>query len=158
MINWPEWINTQSHIGSQYPYYSVDELQPSFSLNFEEIIKRIPKQERELDIQAVIEILMRRYIIGHKTLIKSVNRAPWLAEYDDKSNGWSYFEIPPHGNKLVDPKEAAITLKDLLYEEVLTFIGSARRVGILLSGGMDSRILAGILRETQFKKDFNGDV
>src|SRR5699024_7565759 len=86
------------------------------------------------------------------------NRAPWLAEYDDKSNAWSYFEIPPHGNKLVDPKEAAITLKDLLYEEVLTFIGSARRVGILLSGGMDSRILAGILRETQFKKDFNGDV
>ena len=157
-MNWPSWINTQDHIGSQYPYYSTYKEQPSFNLNFNEIMKTIPKGDIELDLQSVIEILMRSYIIGDKTLIKPIKRTPWLAEYNAGLNEWNYFDVPPHGNKMLDSKEAAITLKKIVYEETLNFIGNYKRVGILLSGGMDSRILAGVLRETQINKDFNGEV
>ncbi|MYL56093.1 hypothetical protein GLW20_01050 [Virgibacillus halodenitrificans] len=156
--SWPNWINTQDHIGSQYPYYSNHQESPNFSLNFNQIIDTIPKADRELDLQSLIEILMRSYIIGDKTLVKSIKRSPWMAQYNEGINDWHYHDIPPHGKKVIDPQEAAIVLKKIVYEEILSFIGNSKRVGILLSGGMDSRILAGVLRETQINKDFNGEV
>ncbi|GGJ95059.1 hypothetical protein GCM10007063_16990 [Lentibacillus kapialis] len=156
MMNWPSWLTTQAHIGSQYPYYSIEENLPSFSLNFNDVYLSV--SNTDLDVQAVIEILMRSYIIGDKSLIKSVKRTPWMAEYDEEKNNWQYYDIPPHDNKKMDPKEAAIKLKEILYEEVLKYVGETQKVGILLSGGMDSRILAGVLREAQLNRDFNGQV
>ncbi|MYL40669.1 asparagine synthase-related protein [Virgibacillus salexigens] len=158
MSNWPIWLTTQEYIGSQYPYYSMDNEEPFFSLNFNEVLKNSPIRKPELELQSVIEILMRSYVIGDKTLIKSIKRAPWLAKYNELLAEWEYFEVPPHDKKIIDPKEAAIKLKEIVYEEILDYIGDAKRVGILLSGGMDSRILAGVLRETQINKDFNGDI
>lgn len=156
-MNWPSWITTQDYIGSQYPFYSMEEERPYFSLNFNEVLKGT-NVKHELDVQSVIEVLMRSYIIGDKTLVKSIKRTPWLAEYNELLNEWKYLDVPPHGKKIIDPKEAAITLKEIVYEETLNFIGTTKKVGILLSGGMDSRILAGVLKETQINKDFNGEV
>lgn len=158
MSSWPKWITTQDHIGSQYPYYSTKNEVPNFNLNFKEIITQNKNSSLELDLQSVIEILMRSYIIGDKTLIKSIKRAPWLGEYSEHSNSWLYFDLPKHDNKKMDLKKAAIKLKEIVYEETLNFIGSARNVGILLSGGMDSRILAGVLKEIQINKDFKGNI
>ncbi|UOQ95065.1 asparagine synthase-related protein [Halobacillus shinanisalinarum] len=158
MSNWPSWINTEDHIGSQYPFYSTNNRNPNFSLNFNEILLDNTMDDYELDLQSIIDILMRGYIIGDKTLVKSIKRAPWLSRYNEKLNKWDYFDLPPHDKKLIDPKIAAVTLKELLYEEILNYIADAKRVGILLSGGMDSRILAGLLKETQINKEFSGDV
>lgn len=158
MTNWPEWITTQDHIGSQYPFYSTFKEQPYFSLNFEEVYKDTNIQEPVLEVQSVIELLMRGYILGDKTLIKGIERAPWLAEYNENSNDWNYFDLPPHGEKKMDIKDAALKLKNIIYKETLDFIGNSKKVGILLSGGMDSRILAGILKEIQKNNDFTGEV
>jgi len=158
MANWPNWITTQDHIGSQYPFYTNHNKKPLFDLNFTNIITEAKISAPTLEVQSVIEILMRSYIIGDKTLIKGIKRTPWLADFNYESNDWNYFDIPPHSNKVLSPQEAAKVFIELLYEEILSFIGSNKKVGILLSGGMDSRILAGILRKTQINKDFNGEV
>src|SRR5699024_9108378 len=155
---WPKWINTQGHIGSQYPYYFFKNNNMLFNLNFLEIYKEMNIDKPILNVQSVAEILMRSYIIGDKTLIKGLKRTPWLGTFDTSSQSWQYKKLPPHDNKKMDKIEAAKKLKSLIYEELLNYIGSSKKIGILLSGGVDSRILAGILREIELNKDFTGNI
>src|SRR5690606_28794497 len=57
--------------------------------------------------------------------------------------------LPPHGDSNPDPEVFTQQLKAALVEETLSYVDSAKTVGILLSGGMDSRVVAGIVREIQ---------
>lgn len=155
---WPKWINTQGHIGSQYPYYFLKNNNMLFNLEFDEIFKELDIDKPKLDVQSVAEILMRSFIIGDKTLVKGIRRSPWMAEYNFKSTSWDHYEIPPHNNLIMDEVEAAKKFKSLIYEETLNYIGTSKKVGILLSGGLDSRILAGVLREIELNNDFNGKI
>lgn len=49
-------------------------------------------------------------------------------------------------------------LKNALRREALGYLSGKKHAGILLSGGMDSRIVAGIVRELQLAGEFTGDV
>jgi asparagine synthase (glutamine-hydrolysing) len=54
-----------------------------------------------------------------------------------------------HGSRKASSKEVAEGLYPLLKSEVAEYVASCEHVGILLSGGMDSRIVAGVLKEVQ---------
>jgi predicted subunit of tRNA(5-methylaminomethyl-2-thiouridylate) methyltransferase len=111
----------------------------------------------EVDPVAVLSILMKNYSIGTRTLIAGVERTPWMSR-PDGSGGWIGADLPEHQNIKVGPEDAAKKLHQHLRDEALAFIEGKKTIGILLSGGMDSRIVAGVVRQLQEQGDFLGDV
>ena len=143
---WPTWLNNTDHIGSHYPYYTL----PSpnqVSLEISDIIEDIPPSERQLDLTGVVEILFGRRLLGNRTLVKGVRRTPWMASCFE--NGFRYHDIPTHHSHRRPVGNVVSELENALYEEVCEYIHDGDAVAILLSGGLDSRILAGILRQVQ---------
>lgn len=100
---------------------------------------------------------MKNYPIGDNTMVVGVKRSPWLAK-PDAFGGWIFADLPQHGNSLVNVEKVAENLYRLLYKELLNATMFKKTVGVLLSGGMDSRITAGILKRMQENGDFNGRV
>ncbi|GAB7020488.1 asparagine synthase-related protein [Halostagnicola bangensis] len=145
---WPDWLNTTTHIGSHYPYYRNPN--PNYvSLDIGDIIENIPKSERELDVSGVIEILFYRRLFADRTLVQGVRRSPWLAKPSE--SGWSFHDIPNHNTRIRPDNDIVDELKTKLYDEAKRYISNAKSVGILLSGGLDSRVVSGILRQLQIE-------
>ncbi len=59
--------------------------------------------------------------------------------------GWNFHNIPTHRELQMDEIDIAARLFELLCEEIKSFTEGKIHIGLLLSGGMDSRIVAGIL-------------
>lgn len=155
---WPEWLNkTKGHLGAQYPFYRAQEHERFFSLRMKDVVDRIPAEERIVDPVGVIEMLMRGYMLANRTLLEGVQRAPWLG-IPAQDGGWKYEPLQPHGTRIASPDAIMLEFRAALRQEILHYVEGKKCVGILLSGGLDSRILAGLLRELQLEKDFTGDV
>ncbi|MEA2018416.1 MAG: asparagine synthase-related protein [Campylobacterota bacterium] len=114
-------------------------------------------KEKIVDPISVIGILMKNYPMGTRTLISQVQKTPWMARPNGEG-GWEYANLPKHGELKLSAKDIAITLKEKLEEEALEFLQNKKTIGILLSGGMDSRIIAGIVRQLQVNGDYTGEV
>jgi asparagine synthase (glutamine-hydrolysing) len=99
----------------------------------------------ELDLTSVFSVLANNYIVGDNTIIKGIKRTPWLSEYNQTSI--TNLSIPSHGSLIMDHEEIAERFILLLKDELLHAIEKKKKIGILLSGGMDSRIVAGALYE-----------
>lgn len=96
------------------------------------------------DPAAILSVLSFNYPCGDRTLIKEVKRQPWLCEIDDDGEV-CLSDIPPHGRLWKEPKEIATTLEGLLCREAARVCQDFKEIYILLSGGLDSRIVAGVL-------------
>jgi len=150
--SWPSWLNTSNHIGSHYPYYNP-EVPNEFSLRISDAIKNIPPDERELDKATILGILSRRFPLGDRSLITKLRRAPWMAK--PTSNGWKFHNPPPHGTRKTSVNQVTTELLTKLKEEARSYTESSKNIGILLSGGLDSRIVAGIVRVLELNGDLN---
>jgi hypothetical protein len=130
---------------SFYPFF-VKDAQQRYQLfrNFEDVIQAYPK-ERILDVTSIIELLSKNYLLGDRTIVKGIMRSPWMGKLNSSADAWEYASVPDHNENLADVEEIAVTLFGLLCEELLEFLTEKRNIGILLSGGMDSRIVAGVL-------------
>jgi len=143
---WPNWLDTTDHIGSHYPYYSLSD--PNrVSLRIDEILQEIPEQDRQLDLAGVIEILFGRRLLGDRTLVRGVRRTPWMTT--QSRDGFRYHNIPSHSFRTRPIGDVVSDLEQALFEEVSDYVDSNENIAILLSGGLDSRVLAGILRRVQ---------
>lgn len=133
----------EKHIGLQYPFIDLETMKSSFSIN--DILNE--KDDIKLNHQSIISVLSNGYIYGNDTLIENIIRKPWL-------NG--EFQYPREQIKPSNSEESAKYLELLLIEEIESYIEDYQKIGILLSGGLDSRILAGLLRKIQIgTKDFD---
>lgn len=151
-----EWLKTYNHLGSFYPYYCLgqnNELYTSIS----SAIENIPLDERLIDPVAVAEFVTKSYVLADRTLVQNISRTPWLARPNGQGD-WEYAELPKHGLRRMAADEIARELKSRLLNEAIGYLQGKSQVGILLSGGMDSRMLAGIIRELQLKGDWGGQV
>lgn len=110
-----------------------------------------------IDVVAVRSILMKNYIIGDRTLISELSRTPWMGRLDGGGQ-WEFGSLPEHGDRRCSVFEVADSLRGRLKEEARQYLSQKRTVGLLLSGGMDSRIVAGIIRELQDAGEHEGDV
>lgn len=96
------------------------------------------------DSAAILSMISFGYICGDRTLVKEIKRQPWLSEIGH--DGEPILKpIPGHHRFWKSTKEAAQTLEELLCEEALIACQNRKEIYILLSGGLDSRIVAGIL-------------
>ncbi|WP_228027519.1 asparagine synthase-related protein [Bacillus fonticola] len=145
------------HLGTDYPYYLEENSRLIISKNIENIINEIPQTQRTIDSAGIIEIISNSFLLSNRTLVNGVKRAPWMGKISD-SGIWEYSEIPNHSNSNLDIEQAAKVLKLHLKNEMLKYIDKRNTIGILLSGGLDSRIVAGVLRELQLSNEFKGDV
>ncbi|HHY46031.1 MAG TPA: hypothetical protein GX506_01860 [Firmicutes bacterium] len=157
VLSWPQWLTTYDHLGSHYPYYSTNGMEHGFSLAIAPILTSIPIENRKVDPIGVVEMLAKSYLLGNRTLIQGLHRSPWMGRPDGQG-GWIFSDIPPHGHVRMPADQAAMQLKEALRAELLMYLAGRKHIGILLSGGLDSRVVAGILRELQLSGEFLGDV
>jgi len=145
--NW--WLRVSGNLGGVYPFYDLDE-PDHFSLDIAHIINRrkVRGDPVELDPAAVVCKTGMRYLLGDRTLIRNVRRAPWMARLHDNGT-WEPVELPNHGMARPEPVEFVPRLIEALLKEADSYVGHLETVGILLSGGMDSRVTAGVLRQLQ---------
>lgn len=149
-----DWFDTHAHIGSQYPYYQCQ--QPgTFSTGIDGTIQKVATAERKIDPLGALGFLCKGYLPGNTTMVQGIRRTPWLGA-PDGSGGWLYANVPRHNTSVRPPEEVASELKAALLREMLGYVAGRSRVGVLLSGGLDSRIVAGTLRQLQETGDYSG--
>ena len=103
-----------------------------------------------IDPTSVMELLNCSHTFGDRTMVADVSMSPWMSKPNNDITDWSYVSsLPQHGNLLLSEHDAATGLFSRLLDEVETYIGNKKRVGLLLSGGMDSRILATVIKHLQ---------
>ena len=155
-ITTDNWFSTAHHLAQHCPYTSNGAAGP-FYLSIGEAIANKSSKMLKIDPVSVLEVLANGYPFADRTLIDGVQRSPWRA-CPNGSGEWTYAPPPAHGNDKVPFDIAAKELRSRLITEILGYLNGHRHVGILLSGGMDSRIAAGILRTVQQSGDFTGQV
>ncbi len=137
-------FNYYNHLGFFNPYYFYKEGEIHLASTFSETVTKYNKPLK-MDLTAVIELLNKNYIFGDRTLIKGIKTSPWMAKLNDNNKGWDYACVPDHKENVLEEKEIAETFFGLIQEEIIKYVENKDSIGILLSGGMDSRIVAGTL-------------
>lgn len=143
------WAEVAGHLGGVYPFQ--DRAKPEVcSLDIGTIIEaRRARGERvALDPVALAGKATLPYLLGNRTLLEGVQRAPWMA-YPNSDGSWRAAPLPGHGQERPDPDRFVEELKRALLDEARAYLKGAATVGILLSGGMDSRVVAGVVRALQ---------
>lgn len=151
-----DWFADWGHLGAR-SYFCHQRSSSACYRGFAEATSRVPPESRFLDPAAVLSVLMKNYIIGDRTVVAEVRRTPWMAK-PDGSGGWAIARPPSHGSEIASARDVAGKLGALLSQEARKFLDGKSTLGLLLSGGMDSRIVAGIVRLAQQRKEYNGDV
>lgn len=101
-------------------------------------------QQFNVDASAVLSILAFNFPCGDRTLFEEIKRQPWLSSISE--DGQTHLEsIPPHGFIWDSPEGIAGQLNTLLLDEAEKACCGKEEIYILLSGGLDSRVVAGIL-------------
>lgn len=133
-----------TNLGFNDPYYTISNGIIEIKKTFHEIIEKIT-QDPIIDPVATLEFLNKGYILGDRTLVQGVYKTPWQAKPNEELNNWDFAAVPRHGNLDLPEEEIARILFEKICNEIKLYIGNKNKVGILLSGGMDSRMVAGAL-------------
>jgi hypothetical protein len=152
-----EYKKFSSHLGNYYPYYFEDTKETNLYLNFDSALKG--KSSQKIDIAGVVEAINYSYLLGDRTLIKGLKKLSWMTSYDNFKKPYNLIEkLPDHLQRNSTSDEISKELKIALKNELISYITGKKNVAILLSGGLDSRILAGLLKELELNGDFNGSI
>ena len=104
--------------------------------------------ELSWDISAILSYLSFNYVLGDRTLLNEVTRRPWLSKIG--SNGIPQLEaIPKHGRRWQSCKEISTFLVERLCDEAVRACSGHSEIYILLSGGLDSRIVSGVVAKAR---------
>lgn len=132
-----------NYLGFNNPYYT--EIGGSFFITekFSDVLAKI--NDRVIDPTSIVELLNKSYIFADRTMVKEVLRTPWHAKPNNDLTEWDYCLPPTHAKKVLEEEEVATTLFKKICLEIKHYVGNNKRIGVLLSGGMDSRMVAGAL-------------
>ncbi len=118
----------------------------------------IPEVSRAIDEQALSELLTFGHLQDERTLLRDVTLLPpasiltWQEGKVSIERYWRYtFRADP---RLEETEKAASEFADRVLLAVDRRIRNRKRIGLLLSGGLDSRTLAGMIRELRPKDPF----
>lgn len=142
-------------LGDVYPYWWRDERGRVHSAEFfADAMAEWGQAPRTLDPVALLSILSLEYVALDRTLVQGLSRLGWLSDLDGE--GAQRFEIAPvHGQRTASPAQIAGELRVLLEQEVLAYCQGKSKVYLLLSGGMDSRVMAGVVAALQRRGALN---
>lgn len=109
------------------------------------------------DPGAVQSILSYGYACGDRTLVQQVTRMPWLSSLGPDGEP-RLLDIPPHGRKAFAPRRIAEQLGRLLEDEIVLAAQGRKKIMLLLSGGLDSRIVAGVTARAARKGRISAEI
>jgi hypothetical protein len=132
-----------NHLGYNNPYYINNNGKFEIQKSFPEIIKS-QLQSLVVDPVAVTEMINKGFFLADRTILQGIKKTPWQAKPNEELNQWIFAEAPKHGY-LKHTENIAEVFFQKICSEIELYIGNKTRVGILLSGGMDSRMVAGAL-------------
>jgi|LSQX01.2.fsa_nt_gb asparagine synthase (glutamine-hydrolysing) len=152
-----DWFAAYSHLGSHYPYFLKGNNPYQFYTQISSALKNVPPEKRQIDPVGIIEFINSSYLYGNRTLVSGLLKTPWMG-CPDNNGSMMYAQVPEHGCVRLPIEQIVHEFKEALRQEALQYLKGRKTIGILLSGGLDSRIVAGIIRELQLSGDFSGDV
>ena len=107
-----------------------------------------PSVSKEIDPVALCEFPGHYSFFGSRTILRQVHRTDLYAD-----NRLELLEMPigapGHGQRRMEPEYVAEAFIELLLDETQVRVRDCKNIGLLLSGGMDSRIVAAALAEMQ---------
>ena len=115
----------------------------------------IPDIKREIDPEGLNLFLKYSYIPSPWTIFKGIRKLPAghiLTFKKGKVEVMPYWEFPTSSNHIVDMQEAIFTYRELLKKSISRRLGANEKVGILLSGGLDSSANVALASECTNKK------
>lgn len=132
------------NLGFNNPYFFNKDGEFVVSNTLEGIIENFDLVKK-IDSVAVVEILNKNFPFADRTVLQNISKTPWLAKPNTNLTEWEFSAIPLHGKFKDDPEIIARKFFDLICDEILNYLKDKKTVGLLLSGGMDSRMVAGAL-------------
>ncbi len=90
---------------------------------------------------AILSAISFHYAVGDMTLLEEIRRDPWLSRIDEGQEPY-LLDIPPHGRRIEKTETIAGNLLEKLRDEAAGACRGRDDIYILLSGGLDSRIVA----------------
>lgn len=146
-------IETPEHLFQPPLYcYNKNQWTPDFNLALNN-----SNNEITLDLSAVLSFISFGYICNNRTLFREISRKPWLSSIS-QAGSIQLLEIPPHDFLYSDYARLSRRFYELLIEEARTAIKGYENVYVLLSGGLDSRIVAGILKHLKVSGEIKNEV
>lgn len=137
-------FENSNHLGYPSPYFYNNNGKIKVFNNFQNtVLSR--NGENYIDPISIIELVNKGYILGNRTMLQNIERAPWMAKLNKDQDQWNYHNLPKHDELNLTEEEVSTVLYDKLYQELHSYINGSANIGILLSGGMDSRIVGGII-------------
>ncbi len=98
-----------------------------------------------IDPIAVFEVFSKNFVLADRTLVKGILKSPWLARPNDNYSDWIFDSINNYSTLNLSQQEVAQKLFEKICNEIEGYVAGKTNIGILLSGGMDSRMVAGAL-------------
>lgn len=139
---------TTRKFGGFCPIWTRHQGKTYVSDTMEEMLNFLPKKDRVIDPSALLSLLSNLYINGDRTIIEGVYRMPWHSTLT--SEGKIIRDAPlPHSNNILSSDDASDQLIKLLEEEIIAVTKDKDTIYLLLTGGYDSRIIAGILKRIE---------
>jgi asparagine synthase (glutamine-hydrolysing) len=113
------------------------------------VLLRHPEVPAEVDGEALIELFCLQYVSGERTVWRGVRKLPpahALHLRREKLRTYRYWELPPaQAGSDADPARLRGELRELMESSVRQRLVSDVPLGMFLSGGIDSSIVAGLL-------------
>lgn len=131
-----------NHLGFFNPYVLKNKGSLEIRSDFNSALKL---SEKKFDYSSVAQILNFGFSLGDRTLISDVHKTPWMAKPNNANSDWEYFNVPSHNELMLSVEEISNELFNRLKTELFLYIKDKNNIGLLLSGGMDSRIVASVL-------------
>jgi len=135
-------------VGLHYLYYRLDGSHLAFAPEMKALLCD-PKLERKVDPESVADFFTFGSVFGSRTFLCGVKVMPpgTIMEYrDGKLTLQNYWDFPLSGPTNGNSKRAYIEELDHVFQRVIKRQTRDRcRYGLALSGGRDSRVLAGYL-------------
>jgi len=132
------YLETNTHLYNR-AQYSV--MNGPWTLDYEKSIDS--NNNLTIDKTSIASFISFSQILKNRTLFKEIKRLEWMSE-PMKGGVSKNLLIPPHGFKTAEVGLLSKLLFEKLCDEARTVIQSNPNIYILLTGGLDSRIIAGV--------------
>lgn len=139
-----------NYLGFFNPFILKKENSLEVRRDFDSVLKL---SDKNLDYTCVSQIMNFGFSLGDRTVISDIVKSPWMAKLKKSESDWEYFKVPAHDELIYDAEEISKELFNKLKTELFSYIKDKNNIGFLLTGGMDSRIVASVLFNVI--KDYN---
>ena len=137
----------RDRVGKKPLYYSAFGLELTWASEIKAILALRPDLPRTIDESALNEYMHLGYIPGELSIYSHIRKLPaaHFALYDLATREFTmrrYWSLPAPSSAKIDEVEAAERLEEILLDAVRIRLESDVPIGILLSGGLDSSLVA----------------